>query len=132
MMMKQKCNYIAYSLILIALLSSSVLFLFYPGKNELGPTFNIVIISLFIRHIALWGGIVVILLRLLAVIKKSNNLIYIFLGTLNLCLGVFSWILYFNNEMVTTFLHMFILNVFVGAIIFIDVFLLKTITNRSC
>ena len=131
MMMKQKCNYVGYSLILIALLSSSVLFFFYPGNSELGRNFNVVVISIFTRHVALWGGIGVILLRLLVVIKKRNNLVYIFFGTFNLCLGVFGWILYFKNEMVISFLHMFILNLFVGVIIFIDVFLLKTITNRA-
>ncbi len=129
--MKRKCNYIGYSLILIALLSSSVLFFFYPGNSELGQNFNVVVISIFIRYFALVGGIGVILLRLLRVIKKSDNLVYIFFGTLNLCLGVFSWILYFNNAMVIAFLHMFILNVFVGVIILIDVFLLKTVSNRS-
>ena len=129
--MKRKCNYIGYSLILIALLSSSVLFFFYPGNSELGQNFNVVVISIFVRYFALVGGIGVILLRLLRVIKKSDNLVYIFFGTLNLCLGVFSWILYFNNAMVIAFLHMFILNVFVGVIILIDVFLLKTVSNRS-
>ena len=129
--MKRKCNYIGYSLILIALLSSSVLFFFYPGNSELGQNFNVVVISIFIRYFALVGGVGVILLRLLRVIKKSDNLVYIFFGTLNLCLGVFSWILYFNNAMVIAFLHMFILNVFVGVIILIDVFLLKTVSNRS-
>lgn len=130
--MKRKCNYIGYSLILIALLSSSVLFFFYPGNSELGHNFNIVVISIFIRYFALVGGIGVILLRVFWVIKKSDNLFYIFFGTLNLCLGLFSWILYFNNAMVIAFLHMFILNVFVGVIILIDVFLLKTVSNRSC
>ena len=130
--MKQKCNYIGYSLILIALLSCTVLLIFYPGKSELGPTFNIVVISIFIRYFALWAGLGVILLRLLGVIKKNNNLVYIFFGTLDLCLGVFGWILYINNEMVIVFLHMLILNLFVGVIIFIDVFLLKIIINRPC
>ena len=132
MMMKQKCNYIGYSLILIALLSSSALFLFYPGNSELGRSFNIVVISLFTRYFALWVGIALILLRILRIIKKSNNWVYIFFGTFNLCLGVFGWLLYFNNEMLISFLHMFILNLFIGVIIFIDVFLLKTLTNRSC
>ncbi len=130
--MKQKCNYIGYSLILIALLSCSVLLIFYPGNSELGPDFNVFVISLFIRYLVLWGGIGIILLRLIGIIKKNNNLVYIFLGTFNVCLGVFSWILYINNEMVIAFLHMLILNLFVGVIIFIDVFLLKIITNRSC
>lgn len=131
MMMKKKCIYIGYSLILIVLLTGSVFFLFYPGNNELGRNFNIVVISIFIRYFALWCGIGFILLRLLNIIKNSNYLIYIFLGTLNVCLGIFSWVLYINNGMVITFLHMFILNLFVGAIIFIDVFLLKIITNKA-
>lgn len=131
MMMKKKCIYIGYSLVLIALLAGSVFLIFYPGNNELGRNFNIVVISIFIRYFALWCGIGVILLRLFQVIKKSNYLVYIFLGTLNVCLGIFGWVLYINNEMVITFLHMYILNLFVGVIIFIDVFLLKIITNKT-
>lgn len=129
--MKQKLNYIVYSLILIALLSCAIVLVFYPGNSELGRDFNVVVISIFVRYIALWGGIGIILLRLIRLIKKSNNLIYIFLGTLNLCLGLFGWILYIKNEMVITFLHKFILNLLVGTIIFIDVLLLKTITHKS-
>ena len=129
--MKQKWNYIGYSLILIALLSCAIVLVFYPGNSELGPDFNVFVISLFIRYLVLWGGIGIILLRLIGIIKKNNNLVYIFLGTFNLCLGVFGWILYIKNEMVITFLHKSILNLFVGVIILIDVFLLKTITNSS-
>ena len=129
--MKSKWYYIGYSLIAIALLSSFVIFFFYPGNSELGKNFDVTVVSIFIRYVGLWAGIGVILFRLLRIIKTSNNFIYIFFGTLNLCLGIFSWILYLNNEMVVTFFHMFIINLFLGVIIFIDVFLLKTIINNS-
>ena len=128
--MKQKCNYIGYSIIAIALLSSFVIFFYYPSTGDLGRNFTLVVILLFIRYCALWAGIGIIPLRLLGVIKKSNNLIYIFLGNINICLGIFSWILYLNNEMVVKFLHIFIINLFIGIIIFIDVFLLKIIVNK--
>ena len=129
--MKQQCYYIGYSLVTIVLLSSFVIFIYYPSNSDLGRNFNLAVILLFIRYCALWAGIGAILLRLVRIIKKSDNLIYIFLGTINVCLGIFSWILYLNNEMVVKVFHMFIINLFIGVIIFIDVFLLKTIINKS-
>ena len=129
--MKQQCYYIGYSLVTIALLTSFVIVFYYPSNSDLGRSFNLAVILLFIRYCALWVGIGVILLRLVRIIKKSDNLIYIFLGTINVCLGIFSWILYLNNEMVVKVLHMFIINLFLGVIIFIDVFLLEILLNKS-
>lgn len=129
--MKSKCYYMGYSLVAIALLSSLVIFFYYPSTSDLGRNFNLAVILLFIRYCALWAGLGVILSRLIGIIKKSNNLVYIFLGTLNICLGLFSWILYLNNEMIVKLFHSFIINLFIGVVIFVDVFLLKTIIKKS-
>ncbi|MEO6719578.1 MAG: hypothetical protein ABIN67_04390 [Ferruginibacter sp.] len=116
---KKKYN-ILFSLILLALLASIIIFIFYPGRSASGAKFNVWVVFILARYIALYIGIAVILLRALRILKDNSVLIYIFTGSLNICLGVICLVSFIPHNTPSSFLNLFIINDVIGAIIFMD------------
>lgn len=124
---KSKLN-LAYSLLIIALWAAIVLFYLGPKSNSILD--NTFVMFLLTRYVGLWSGIIVLLLRLLRVIKDKHSFIYVFIGLLNIGLGILSIVLFAINKMNIPLFHMFILNLSIGVIIYIDIFFSEIIFNN--
>lgn len=98
----------------------------------MGRAFNLAIMYILTRNFALYGGFAVLLLRLLTVIKSNTNVLYIFMGTLNLIVGILCVILYYLSLADLPWLHNCLLNLLVGFVILADTFFIfKTPMNIS-
>jgi hypothetical protein len=115
-----------FSLIMLAFLASIIIFVFYPGKSELGQKFNVTAIFLLLRYIGLCIGICVIILRVIKVLNNNSALLYVFIGLLNTAIGLLSLILFITNNMDASALNLFILNEVIGAIILMDVMIFNS------
>lgn len=113
--------------IMLALWASIILFIFYLSESELGNTFGVVVIFLLTRYFGLLSGIVVLLLRMLRIIKNKYSFIYIFVGLLNVGLGILSLVLFACKQMDSGFLPMFMFNLSIGLTIFVDILFLPII-----
>jgi len=114
------------SILVIALGTAIIIFLFYPGKSELGPSFGIEAILLMVRYIAWIGGVIFLLLRLLNILPRLN-LFYTLIGTLNILLVLFAFLLYILYHSSISWFQLFIINLLVGSLICIDIYLLENI-----
>lgn len=117
------------SILVIALGTAIIIFLFYPGKSELGPSFGIEAILLMVRYIAWIGGVIFLLLRLLNILPRLN-LFYTLIGTLNILLVLFAFLLYILYHSSISWFQLFIINLLVGSLICIDIYLLENIWYR--
>lgn len=115
----------AYSFLIIAIWTSIVLLYLGPKSNSILD--NTFVMFLLTRYFGLWSGAAVLLLRLLCIIKNKYSFIYIFFGSLNGTLGILSFVLFAFKQLDNNFLHMFILNLSIGLIIFTDIFFLNII-----
>src|SRR5688572_29634796 len=103
---------------------------FYPATNGMGRAFNVAIMYILTRNFALYGGVVVLLLRLLTVIKSNTNFLYILMGILNLFVGILCVILYYFSLADLPWLHDCLLNLLIGFVMLADTFIiLKTPAN---
>lgn len=116
--------------IMLALWAGIILFVFLPSNSELGDGFTIFVWVLLTRYFGLWSGLVVLLLRMLRIIKNKYSFIYIFVGLLNVGLGILSLVLFAFKQMDRSSLHMFIFNLSIGLIIFTDILFLNIILNK--
>lgn len=123
-----------YSSLILGLWTVYVLIIFSPRpniifKNQVSTEIvdNRFFMFLFTRYFALWSGIVVLLLRLIRIIKNKCSFIYIFIGLLNVSLGVLG--VYFSGIKSTNIelLCMFSVNLSIGLIIYIDIFFLSIV-----
>ena len=117
------------SILVIAFGTAITIFLFYPGKSELGPSFGIEAILLMVRYLAWIGGVIFLLLRLLNILPRLN-LFYSLMGTLNILIALFAFSLYFLYHSSISWFQLFFINQLVGALIFIDIYLLENIWYR--
>jgi hypothetical protein len=126
--LNQKIKYknLLLSILVIAFGTLIIVFLFYPGKSELGPSFDIEAILLMVRYLGWIAGVLLLLMRIIRIIPRLN-LFYSLIGTLNTLLGVFAVLLYFFYQSSTSWFHLFIINLLVGAFIYIDIYLLENI-----
>jgi len=124
--LNRKQNNLLLSFIILALLTSIIIFVFYPSTSKLGNTFDLAVAFLFSRYFGLYIGVALILLRILRVLKNNNTLIYIFIGLLNISLGILSLVLAVSNNMDSSVFNLIIVNEVVGAIIFMDIMVLNS------
>lgn len=124
--LNKKVFNVLFSVILLAIITSIIMFVFYPSDGKLGQSFGVVAMFLLSRYLGLFIGAGLLLLRIIRVLKDNSALIYIFAGVLNTCLGVLSLVLFISNNMVSSGLALFILNEFIGAIILIDIMILDS------
>ena len=126
-----------WSSVILALWTAYVVIVFSPRPNIIfSHTVSTEIIDgrfvmfLLTRYFGLWSGLGVLLLRLLQIIKDNKSFIYIFVGLLNVSLGI-SGVYFYSIEYANTdLLHMFIVNLTIGLIIFTDIFFLDIILNN--
>jgi hypothetical protein len=114
------------SILVIAVGTAVIIFLFYPGKSELGPSFGIEAILLMMRYIAWIAGAIFLVLRIVRIIPRLN-IFYSLIGTLNILIGLLAVSLYFFFQSSISWFHLFIINQLVGAIICFDIYLLENI-----
>ncbi len=122
-----------YSSLMLVLWTAIVIIIFSPRPNNIdNNTNNIVIIDnrfvmfLLTRYFGLWSGAVVLLLRLLQIIKNKHSFIYIFIGLLNISLGGLGIFFSVFKQINIELLCMFIFNLSIGLIIFIDIFFCRS------
>lgn len=121
LVLNRKLHNLLLSIIMLALLASIMIFVFYPSNSKLGDKFGLAVALLFCRYIGLFIGAGLILLRLLSIVKNNSTLIYIFAGSLNISLVGLSLVLLVSNNMISPVFNAFFFNMLIGAIIFIDV-----------
>lgn len=90
----------------------------------MGEAFNIAVMYILTRNVALYGGLAVLLLRLLTIIKSNTNVLYIFMGILNLMVGLLCVILYYLSLADMPWLHACLLNLLIGFVILADTFII--------
>jgi hypothetical protein len=119
---------LVYSFVILVLWATYVIIIFSPRPNSIFPNQvstgildNRFVMFLFTRYFGLWSGGLVLLLRLLRIIKNKQSFIYIFIGLLNTSLGVLGIFLSTFKQVNIDLLHMFIFNLSIGVIIFIDI-----------
>jgi hypothetical protein len=116
-------NLIVSILILSACICMAFL-LFYPGSSGLGNFFNLAVLLIFTYYLAVGGGIILLLLRVLKWLKDKYSLIYILTGAFNLFLACVGICLYFMHKAGIDWLHNSLGNLFVAFLVLTDVFIL--------
>lgn len=116
-------NLVASILFLAAYMIIAVL-LFYPGSTGLGDFFNLSVLLIFTYYLAISAGILLLLLRLIKWFKDRYSFIYVLVGVLNLSLACTGFVLYYFEKADTAWLHNSIGNLFIGFLIFADIFIL--------
>jgi hypothetical protein len=129
MKIHQRYRYLLIAFFILVGYALGIFIVFYPGTTGLGAFFNLAVLLIFTYYIALSAGVILLLFRLFKWIKNKYSLIYILLGILNLGLAFIGIILYFLSKADMSWLHKSIGNLFVGFIIFSDVFLLPSTKN---
>ena len=120
--MKNKINNIFISFLIIAILTITSFIVSKLNTNSNSVISGIGILYMVVRYAALYSAIVCILLRIINLLKRNSSLLYIFVGTLNICVGTLAIVLFLQGNAILSWLHQCILNIFIGALIFIDVF----------
>jgi len=128
---------LVYSFVILVLWAAYVIIIFSPRPNSIFPDQvstgiidNRFVMFLFTRYFGLWLGGLVLLLRLLRIIKNKQSFIYIFIGLLNTGVGIFGIFFSIFKYVNMDFFPIFIVNLSIGLVIFIDIFLLEIILNR--
>ena len=128
---------LVYSFVILVLWATYVIIIFSPRPNSIFPDQvstgiidNRFVMFLFTRYFGLWLGGLVLLLRLLRIIKNKQSCIYIFIGLLNTGVGIFGIFFSIFKYVNMDFFPIFIVNLSIGLVIFIDIFLLEIILNR--
>ena len=78
---------------------------------------------IFTRNFALYGALVILLLRVVRIIRSNANLIYIFMGMLNLTVGLLGIFLFYLSYANLPWLNKCLLNLLVGFIMWADTFI---------
>ena len=120
--MKNKINNIFISFLIIAILTITSFIVSKLNTNSNSVISGIGILYMVVRYAALYSAIVCILLRIINLLKRNSSLLYIFVGTLNICVGTLAIVFFLQGNAILSWLHQCILNIFIGALIFIDVF----------
>lgn len=123
-MLSKKFINIAYSLILLAIWTSIVLFL--SAKEEATPGIIISPLYFWTKLTNLTAGFLALLLiglRIFRFINKNTNLLYSFLGITNAVLGICGLSLYFFHKINIIGLRDLLPNLVIGFAIVIDIFL---------
>lgn len=97
---------------------------FYPATNGMGKAFNVSIMYILTRNVSLYGGLTVLLLRVLTILKSNTNILYIFMGVLNLAVGLLSIVLFYLSLADLPWLNKCLLNLLIGFIMTADTFII--------
>jgi len=122
---KNKFNNIFKSFLIIAALSITYFIVSKINTSSSSVISGLGILYMVVRYAALYSAIVYILLRVTNLLKANSGLLYIFVGSLNICVGSLAVILFLQGNANLSWLHQCILNIFLGTVIFIDVFFIN-------
>jgi hypothetical protein len=113
------------------LIISGIIIVFWAGfvllsssrsTSEYGNSFNLFIWLMLTRYFALITGVAFLILRILRIVRHKDSLFYILIGSLNCSLGVLLPIIYAFTSSYSMVLQVFLLNLLIGVLIFIDIY----------
>ena len=122
---QNKYHNLSLSCGIIVLSTIAILLMYYPSPGDFGPKFGVSIIYILISNTVLPMGVFVLVLRLIRVLKKNTGLIYIFLGIINLFIGLLAIYLFFAGTVEMSWLNRCFLNLLVGFVIISDAFIIS-------
>jgi len=121
-----------YSFLLVETWTAFILLISYPDTQGLGDFFSASIFYILTLYVALGLGIIALSLRFLRIIKNNSNFFYSLTGVLNLSIGILAVILiYFKDITEEKFIRLFLLSLFYGLIIIIDIVFIKSLSSKS-
>ena len=124
-MMQLKYKRILYSSLVITICFLLAYFIYFVNKPD--GKFGAAASFLLLRYAALWGGLAILVCRIIFLVKSNDTLIYIAIGVLNILMAIVAIALFLSNNMVVQILHLFLMNLFIGSIIILDCLFLKKI-----
>ena len=127
-MLPNKLRNVAISLILDALAVSLILFL--SARQNSGDILVVYLWTKLVTLIALSAGILILILRGFRVIDRDRNLLYTFLGTTNIILGLGGICFYLLGKINLVGLHDTMPNLFIGVVITADIFLFESLFRK--
>ena len=122
---KNKFNNVFISFLIIVILTITSFIVSKINTSSSNVISGVGILYMIVRYAALYTAIVCILLRITNLLKGNSSLLYIFVGTLNICVGVLAIVLFLQGNANLSWLHQCILNIFIGTVILIDVFFIN-------
>ena len=113
------------SLFIIAVWTGLVFLLGYPSHNAPTDDFGVVIFCIITLFFGLAIGVIALAVRLFKLIKDKSNFYYIFVGTLDVCLGILGLTLAVLNRLDRPWIYLFAISFIIGLFITIDVYIGK-------
>lgn len=123
MPLSKRIKYLIISFGIIALWVVCNFLFFYPATNGMGRGFNLAVMYILTRNFALYGGLAVLLLRVTRITRSNAYMLYIFMGILNLLVGVLCVFLYCLSLANLPWLNKCLLNLLIGFIMSADTFI---------
>jgi protein-tyrosine phosphatase len=126
-MINAKFKKAIYSIVIISVWVIILFIAFYPDNGGLGRAFVVLCCLLFTLYLSLAIGYIALILRLLNWLRVSS-FFYIFAGVLNLCMGIYGFMLILLHYMdVQYYILLHVAGLSTGLIIMWDVFFNKKI-----
>ena len=129
--LQKKYRSLLISLAITGMLVALSYTLFYPDSSGLGKGFSVAIVYMIVRYAALYAGILILLVRLARLFRRTDSILYILPGTINFLVGAECVILYSLGEADRPWLYKCLLNLLIGALILADAFLVKRERSTS-
>jgi hypothetical protein len=124
--MKIRYRRLIISLIITGLLAGFI-FLVNDNDTEFGASFGAYVKLQMVRYSGAVTGTAALLVAIaLRILKKpyANNLLYIFIGVLNISLGMYGIFYFILNADGIHVIHTFLINLLIGVLISSDVFVI--------
>jgi hypothetical protein len=118
------------SLLIVAVATAVVFIFFYHENHPLNNHFDIIIILMNTRYVALYAGAICLLLRVFRVLK-NENLIYLLTGTINIGLGLLTVVQFYLGNVETPWFNKTLINLLIGVLIFADAFFLSVLKGTT-
>src|ERR1035438_4693842 len=112
--MEQLYKNIFISFIVMLFITGIVFLIYYPGHNEFGNFFGVTIIWMLIEFAGLILGSITLLLRIIKVLKIKQSFFYVFVGTLNLCIGLLCLVMFMLHQVISLWLLRCLVNFAIG------------------
>jgi hypothetical protein len=120
-------------LTLLILAAWSVLVFKFASKadGDVGLGFALFVGVSITRIASLCGAVLFLLLRMSKLIDRQRNFFYFFFAVTNLLLGIGGVVFYEFNQINREGVHELIANLFVGALLIVDIFLFNVLFKKS-
>ena len=130
-MRSAKLRNISYSLIVLSVLASIILFVSARADLNAGDISALYFWTKTSSLIAGFGALILIGLRIFKHIDRDRSFMYVFFGTANILLGLCGVGFYFLRKINIIGLHDLLPNLLIGVVIFADIFLFAALFRRS-